>query len=1191
MTDESPLLRAVLDAMPESVAVYDLSGAFRYVNPATERLLGMTLAEMRGRRVWDVLPEAVGSPFHAAFQRVAAGGPEETFDLYHPPFERWFTNRVVRVGELVHVVAREVTEEVRRRRRLEALARISEVLTTDELPHGAVAQAFAQALTEVLQADCSLALLSADRDWLEIVAAASPDPEVLAMTGVISRVRADAGHPGEALRTRAPVLAQQLSVSQAVAETSDEVLREVLGRYRPASVLIAPLLVGDDALGVLIVVRRQGAPPLTADDRGLVTEIAPGVALYVAHARRTAEAASLRHRLSAITDASPALISFIDGDRRYQYVNAGYTRWFGRPAQEIIGRPMAEVLGPAATLAIEPYVQQVLAGSPVHFRTRLDYPQGPRHVDGRYLPAYNERGEVEGFTVLVLDVTAETLLVEAEQQRHLEARRATERLESLLAVTSQLAGADNAEQIARVVVDEGARAIEASMVALWLLAPSGEELVLLRHHGFAPAHAAAFQRVALGSASPLVDAVSGGRPVWVESLAFAALPLVSEGRATGCVSFTFHDERRLTSDERTYLEMLASHAAEALRRARLYAELRDTNETQQAMIRSSPAAILLLDEAGTVHAWNPGAERVYGWTAQEALGRFLPSVGEDREELLAHIRHVLEGHVVSGKEVCRVRKDGEWFDAALYAAPVRLSDGRTLCLSMGLDISERKRIERGRQLIGEAGAVLGRTLERDQALGEFVRLAVRQFADRCAIDLRHDGELHRLAEAEAELAGWELRSSLSAPLGVADRVFGELSFGSTRRAFDEVDLAIARELASHVSTALENARLYQEARAARREAEAANRSKDEFLAILGHELRNPLAPIVTALHLMKLRAPGQLGQERAVLERQVAHLTRLIDDLLDISRITRGKIELHRERLLLSGVVARAVELVSPLLEQQRHQLSVEIDPALAVLGDATRLSQVVQNLLDNAAKYTGGGGHIEIRAERQGEQAVLVVRDDGMGIDPEVLPSIFESFVQAPQGSARSTGGLGLGLAIVRSLVELHGGTVRALSGGLGQGTELTVTLPVAPEPAPELTTPAPAPPPRGLARRILVVDDNEDAADLLAAALDAQGHQTRIAYDGPSALRIAEDFRPEVAVLDIGLPVMDGYELAQRLRKSQAALRLIAVTGYGQQTDRARSREAGFDEHLTKPVALETLVELVALRLPPSARRIADG
>lgn len=366
---------------------------------------------------------------------------------------------------------------------------------------------------------------------------------------------------------------------------------------------------------------------------------------------------------------------------------------------------------------------------------------------------------------------------------------------------------------------------------------------------------------------------------------------------------------------------------------------------------------------------------------------------------------------------------------------------------------------------------------------------------------------------------------------------------------------------------------------ARKTAEAANRAKDEFLAMLGHELRNPLAPILTALQLMSLRGDRGAEKERAVIERQMGHVVRLVDDLLDVSRIARGKIDLKRERVELSAVVAKAVEMSSPIMEQKSQRLDIDVAPSgLAVDGDPMRLQQVVFNLLYNAAKYTEPNGRILVTAQRAHDVVELRVRDSGIGIEPDMLPQVFDLFVQDRQSMDRAQGGLGLGLAIVRNLVELHGGRVSASSGGRGAGSEFVVTLPAAAQQLVHRSGSERQVVPRNDASghpRVLVVDDNPDAADTLAEALTLAGFDTRQAGNGPSALRLAETFLPDVALLDLGLPVMDGYELARALRQHQPHLTLIAVTGYGAETDRQRSQESGFDVHLVKPVDIGELVD----------------
>jgi signal transduction histidine kinase len=406
----------------------------------------------------------------------------------------------------------------------------------------------------------------------------------------------------------------------------------------------------------------------------------------------------------------------------------------------------------------------------------------------------------------------------------------------------------------------------------------------------------------------------------------------------------------------------------------------------------------------------------------------------------------------------------------------------------------------------------------------------------------------------------------------------------TRFVGTAVDVSDRKRAAEQLARSAERA---QQAYAAAKEAE---RRKDEFLAMLGHELRNPLAPIHTTLQLLRLRGETALMRERTIIERQTLHLERLVSDLLDVSRITRGKIQLQRERMEVSEIVAKAIELTAPLLEQKKHRLVIEVPSrGMIVEGDHVRLTQVMTNLLTNAAKYSEPGSEVRVTATRSAGGVVLRVKDTGAGISPELVPHIFDLFTQAPQTLARSEGGLGLGLTIAKSLVEMHGGQIHASSEGPGRGSEFVVALPRA-------DTAAPAHPQtddvslaadrRGAhGARVLVVDDNRDAAETLAEALAHEGHEVAVAYDGASALELAARCGPEIVLLDIGLPVLDGYEVARRLRKAQARapLKLIAVTGYGQENDRAKAAEAGFDAHVVKPVDLDLLLEALQDRHTP--------
>ncbi|HVC29595.1 MAG TPA: ATP-binding protein, partial [Steroidobacteraceae bacterium] len=374
----------------------------------------------------------------------------------------------------------------------------------------------------------------------------------------------------------------------------------------------------------------------------------------------------------------------------------------------------------------------------------------------------------------------------------------------------------------------------------------------------------------------------------------------------------------------------------------------------------------------------------------------------------------------------------------------------------------------------------------------------------------------------------------------------------------------------------ERKRAEQEQAQVRAALEAADRQKDEFLAMLAHELRNPLAPIGTAGDMLSLLPQSNPRGEAAVavIRRQVTHLTRLVDDLLDVSRLTRGRIELKRVPVEVGAVVAQAVEMMQAQLTEKGHRITVTTSGHRHpyVMGDFARLVQSVGNLLANAIKYTEPGGEITVRAHGDDATVTVEITDSGVGIDPELLPRVFELFVQSDRTLDRAQGGLGIGLAVVRSLIEMHGGEVMAQSSGPGRGSTFAVRLPRIERPAAraaDASTTAVTP------RQILIVDDNADAADTLAALLQLKGHQTQIAYSARDALQRAAAFRPDVALLDIGLPEMNGYELAQRLRALPhlGSLRLIALTGYGQAEDRQRGLAAGFDEHLVKPVVLSAL------------------
>ena len=437
--------------------------------------------------------------------------------------------------------------------------------------------------------------------------------------------------------------------------------------------------------------------------------------------------------------------------------------------------------------------------------------------------------------------------------------------------------------------------------------------------------------------------------------------------------------------------------------------------------------------------------------------------------------------------------------------------------------------------------------------------------------------IQRSDEPMVQLAkSFGLRAYACQPLLSDNRLLGTLSFASrTKDAFDPDELTFLQTISRYVTVAYERLRLVWQLR-------EADRRKDEFLATLAHELRNPLAPVRNAVQVLRLKGTHEPEVRwcRDVIERQVDYLTRLIDDLLDIARITRNKLELRMQRVELAEVLQGAIESSRPLIDQCGHTLTVTIPPEpIHLQADLVRLAQVFLNLLNNAAKYTERGGRIELIAERERDGVAVRIKDNGVGIPPDKLPHLFEIFFQVDGGPERSQGGLGIGLSLVRRLVELHGGTVEVGSGGVGKGSEFIVRLPVLETDAEQPRQPAPPGQTRtGRGRRVLVVDDNRDAADSLAMVLRLHGDQVDVAYDGVVGLAAAERLRPDVILLDIGLPGLSGDEACRRLRSApwgQDVL-LIALTGWGQDDDRRDTMAAGFDAHVVKPANPDDLLEL---------------
>jgi PAS domain S-box-containing protein len=654
-----------------------------------------------------------------------------------------------------------------------------------------------------------------------------------------------------------------------------------------------------------------------------------------------------------------------------------------------------------------------------------------------------------------------------------------------------------------------------------------------------------------------------------------------------------------------------------------------------AIVESSEDAIIGKDLFGTITSWNRGAEALYGYSAEEVVGKPVsmlipPEHQDDFPTIMARLRR---GERIEHYETVRVCKDGRRVNVALAVSPIRTADGAIQGVSkIARDITPRKRAEdtlrkqsERLRLLWETATVLLTADDRDGML----RTLLGKIGPHLGVDayfnhvLDDTGEELRLSscegvsdEAARHFARIELGEGVNGtsalqrrpvvaahiqqsddpntqalkPLGIrayacnpllaGGRLLGTLAFASRDKdQFDDEEVAFIETICHYVTVACERLRLLNELK------ESGTR-KDEFLAMLAHELRNPLAPIRSAVQVLHVKGSTvpDARWSRAVIDRQLQHLTRLVDDLLDISRITRNKLVLRTSSIELAEVITGAVESSRPLIEQCGHELTVSLAPEpVFVEGDAVRLSQVFQNLLNNAAKYTERGGRISLTAERQGDDVVVRVKDTGVGIPREVLPRLFEMFYQADRSLERAQSGLGVGLALARRLVEAHGGRIEARSEGVGHGSEFIVRLPV-------LAQPVAMVPQVGIQERnvitglrILVADDNRDSADVFAMFLQMMGNEVQTAYDGLSAVAEAERFRPDAVLLDIGMPGLNGEDACRRIRSTSWGKDavLIAVTGWDHEENRRRIVDAGFNAHLVKPVDPGTVADLLASHL----------
>jgi PAS domain S-box-containing protein len=687
----------------------------------------------------------------------------------------------------------------------------------------------------------------------------------------------------------------------------------------------------------------------------------------------------------------------------------------------------------------------------------------------------------------------------------------------------------------------------------------------------------------------------------------------------------------------------AKVARDITERKRAEEGLRDSERRFRLLAETVPLVVWTAAPDGTITYANERWYEYTGLTPEQNARHWHELVlhPEDQARCLEAWARALRDGSEYEVEVRNRRRDGvyRWF--VTRAVPTRDAAGQVVqWFGTTTDIDDRKRAEQTSRFLADASTALAELTDYQSTLHKVAVLAVPYFADWCAVDMREpDGSVRRLAVAHADPAKVELarelmrryppdpaaprglmrvlrtgepdwmpaipeelleqvtrdaehlriirelglRSYICVPLKSHGGLLGALTFvtAESGRVYDTGDLRAAEDLAHRAVIAIENANLL----AALRETD---RRKDEFLALLAHELRNPLAPLRNGLQVLRLVGglPEVVAQTRDMMDRQLSHMVRLVDDLLDVSRISRGKLELRRAQVRLADVLTSAVESASPLIEEGGHKLEVSLPEEPIVLdADLTRLAQVFANLLTNSAKYTAPGGRIRVAARREGAAVVVSVHDNGIGIPTEMLTEVFNMFSQVDRSMERTSGGLGIGLALVKGLVEMHGGTVTADSPGPGGGSTFTVRLPVVGE-YPPGSTPTDEPAGQAAGRRVLVVDDNRDGAESLAEMLRLLGHETHTAHDGVEAVEAAERLSPDLILMDVGMPRLNGLDATRRIRERPWGrdVVVIALTGWGQDADRERSRDAGCDGHLVKPVELAALQRLLTETRRPS-------
>lgn len=966
---------------------------------------------------------------------------------------------------------------------------------------------------------------------------------------------------------------------------------------------------------------RSGALPFTRRGRGLRFR-AEDLDAYLSspQPRKSNHAiASSQELFVKVFDATPHPISISTlAEGRLLDVNEHLLRMTGYTREEVIGR---------TTLEINIY-------SDMEDRARI------REI-------LRQRGEIRDLEinfriksgeVLIGVLSAEVIEFNGEKcvlatvTNITERRRSEQRLAAQYAVTRVLSESNTLEEGTPRILQLVGETLGWTIGALWHVEDAAEVVRCVEIW-----HAPSFEAVAFVQLTREMTFKRGvglpgrvwaeAQPAWVEDVvvdanfpraqaadkeglhAAVGFPILIRGHVLGVIEFFSSEIRQPDEEMIRMMTTVGNQIGQFIERRRAEQALHETNQTLQALIQASPVAIINLDPQGIVKLWNPAAERIYGWSEQEVLNKPLPTVPSDREEDYRRDHEsASRGFIFDGLETRRRRKDGALIDVSISTAPLRNARGEiTSVVALVTDITERKRAEEALRESEErfrtvaetasdaiimidamstivfinaaAENIFGYRVEemRGQPLTmlmpEYLRHLHRQGLDRYV----RTGEKH-ISWRAVELPGLH-KLGQEIPL--------ELSFGEFIREDRHFFTGIARDIT-------ERKELEQALRLRAEELAEANRIKDEFLATLSHEMRTPLTSILGWAHLLQAGTLNEETTERALeaIQRNARSQAQLIEDLLDVSRVITGKLHLEVQPTNLASVIEAAVDAVRPAAEAKGVQLTAMLDHSVVVSADPDRLQQVIWNLLSNSIKFTGAHGRIDLQFERVEEQAQIVIRDTGIGISPDFLPYVFDRFRQADSTSTRYYGGLGLGLALVRHLVEMHGGTVQAESPGEGMGASFTVTLPVVSTatkgrraPALRLADDSSLDNFAGYELKdlcVLIVDDEEDARDLVRTVLVQCGAEVSAASSAQEAIALIARERPDVLVCDIGMPGEDGYALIRHVRalpiERGGETPAVALTAYAREDDKARALAAGFQVHLSKPIQPSKLVAVVA-------------